>query len=718
MKRIRLALPILLAMDATAGAAVAADPEPESPDLYEVPDSEVIRIVETASRTSEEQPFETPRAVSAVTRDKFDRRLSRTAPEALLEETGVFVQRSGYGGGAPIVRGQVGNRVLLLVDGIRLNNSTFRAGPNQILNTVDPLLVQRLELVRGTGAALYGSDAVGGTVNVITDKPSLKAGGGRPTFGLRLQGATYDGSTQAGTRGEWSGERIGVIAVASARHFGKLTTGGGQIQDFTGYDEWSAAMTSAARLGGGTLTASAQTTRQYDVPRTDRSTPEDYQRIVLQSRALAYLRYRRDGGGSLLDAVRLTASFQRHQEVTDRVRLARNLAEHDDSLVNTLGLQADVRSLVTSSGELTWGGDLYADFVQSRASAGEIGANRTAAPEEARYPAEARYQGAAAFISHTQRFGAPFKLGVQGRAGVSRVWLPEDGRLGVMFPMLGLSPVPERAETTFIYAGELRGRLALRPELALFGGIGLGFRAPNVDDYGRMGPEGQGFLVPGGDLRPERAYETEIGAKLERSDVRASVAYAFTYLDDALARRPSMLGGANEIDGDRVLTLSNADWARYHSIEGEIDVALPFRLVAGANGAFTFAEQRSSFPTGTGEATYVDEPASKVPPAFATLFFGWHGAKASSEAVVRGALWQHRLSEIDLGDPRICPDGPDTCAGSPAWTTVSLRGGYRWRPELRVTLVAENLLDARYRMHGSGIDGPGRGIAVMVDGAY
>ena len=96
------------------------------------------------------------------------RKAVRTLPEALREVPGVMVQKTGYGQGAPFIRGFTSQRTLLLIDGIRLNNAVFREGPNQYWNTVDPFTIDRLEVVKGPSSVLYGSDAIGGTVNVIT----------------------------------------------------------------------------------------------------------------------------------------------------------------------------------------------------------------------------------------------------------------------------------------------------------------------------------------------------------------------------------------------------------------------------------------------------------------------------------------------------------------------------------------------------------------------
>jgi hemoglobin/transferrin/lactoferrin receptor protein len=103
--------------------------------------------------------------VTLLPREVLDgERIARTLPEALEGVTGVAVQKTAHGQGSPFIRGFTGFRTVLLIDGIRLNNGVFRDGPNQYSATVDPFALGRLEVVRGPGAVLYGSDAVGGTV--------------------------------------------------------------------------------------------------------------------------------------------------------------------------------------------------------------------------------------------------------------------------------------------------------------------------------------------------------------------------------------------------------------------------------------------------------------------------------------------------------------------------------------------------------------------------
>lgn len=124
-------------------------------------------VVITANR-SESRIFSIPATISSVNSKYIESHLSRTTPEILMGTAGVFVQKTNHGGGSPFVRGLTGNQTLLLVDGIRLNNSTFRYGPNQYFNTIDPFSISRIEVLKGEGSVAYGSDALGGTIQVFT----------------------------------------------------------------------------------------------------------------------------------------------------------------------------------------------------------------------------------------------------------------------------------------------------------------------------------------------------------------------------------------------------------------------------------------------------------------------------------------------------------------------------------------------------------------------
>eukprot|EP01035_Chromulina_nebulosa_P059332 gene59332-81216_t len=122
-------------------------------------------VVITANRSAN-QEFQTPNSIKVLNKKYLSTYAPRTTSEALMGVNGVFVQKTNHGGGSPFVRGLTGNQTLLLVDGIRLSNSTFRYVPNQYFNTIDPFSIEKIEVLKGGGSVQYGSDALGGTIQV------------------------------------------------------------------------------------------------------------------------------------------------------------------------------------------------------------------------------------------------------------------------------------------------------------------------------------------------------------------------------------------------------------------------------------------------------------------------------------------------------------------------------------------------------------------------
>src|SRR5262249_62390951 len=110
-----------------------------------------------------EEISKTPQAVTVAALDAIERRQARTANQILREEPGVWsAQVSSQG--SPIVRGQIGNRVLYLWDGIRLNNGALFSGPNGFFNQFPVGSVDRMDVIRGPGAVHYARDGLGGAI--------------------------------------------------------------------------------------------------------------------------------------------------------------------------------------------------------------------------------------------------------------------------------------------------------------------------------------------------------------------------------------------------------------------------------------------------------------------------------------------------------------------------------------------------------------------------
>src|SRR5690606_10665014 len=157
-------------------APPAAAPASEPPKLTREAAAQARKVGRTTVRERRARATHDTRAASVVTRRDFEERLPRSAPDALRFEPGVYVQQTAHGQASPYVRGLTGQQTVMMFDGIRLNNSTFRYGPNQYFFTVDSRTLQKLEVLRGASSTRYGSDAMGGALLATPIEPALEQG--------------------------------------------------------------------------------------------------------------------------------------------------------------------------------------------------------------------------------------------------------------------------------------------------------------------------------------------------------------------------------------------------------------------------------------------------------------------------------------------------------------------------------------------------------------
>ncbi|HEX8439921.1 TonB-dependent receptor [Archangium sp.] len=660
------------------------------------------------------------RVGSEVTPEELSRRPARSTPEALLEEEGIFLQRTNHAGGHPIIRGLLGHQVLILVDGVRLNNAVTRAGPNQYLNTVDPFLVERLEVVRGPSSVLYGSDALGGVVNVLTLTPRFAPEGQRRIpASVKAQAGSADTSLQGSLRLGVELPSTAVLGVVTGRNFNDLRGGADVgVQRYTGYTEYDAAVKARQRLAPGTiLLVQYQTTRQSDAPRTDRSFPGDFRTFSLQERDFFHSQLSLAGAGPFR-SVRVDVSALRQGERTDRFRVSRDRIEREDANVWTLGLRAEgERPVAWNNGLLRVGADVFHDKVTGSATRGAIlvPGDFSSRPELERYPGSPTSLAAGLFGLFQLDLGDAATGHVGARAQLNRTQLPEDDRLSLQFPG---SPVLSASTAQALgVAGELGFQQRVGEALTLFTNLGTGFRAPNVDDYLRLGAEGPGFVLPSRELSPEYSYTGEVGGRFQRGETaRVQAVYAYTFIDNQVTTTPTTFNGEERTpDGLVYLARQNADSTQVHAVElsGQWRPVRPVTLLAQA--AWVFSSQKRVNPEAP-EAPPETEPLAKSPPLNGLVRATWEPVDfAFVEGVFQWAAKQERLSAADREDIRICPEAPG-CQGTPGWAAVHLRAGARWR-SLAATVEVRNLANASYRSHASGVDAPGRSVTLGLEGS-
>jgi hemoglobin/transferrin/lactoferrin receptor protein len=303
---------------------------PFSPAAENAPVPDAVRVerlpemVVTATGAPEDR-HALPYSVDAVSRGELELKRPRTTPEALRDLPSVMLQKTAHGQGSPYLRGFTGFRTLMLIDGIRLNNSTYRDGPNQYWNTVDNLALDRLEVVRGPGSVLYGSDAVGGTVNTITKSRAQYSDGFHWDRDLLYRFSSAEDSHIG--RAEISGNlnrHLGFSAGASLKEFGDLR-GGREVgrQPKTGYSEQSIdAKLEYFLTPKSRLVFAHQTIDQDDAWRTHSTIygalwsgttrGNDLERILDQNRHLTYLQFHAEERTGLIEEIHASLSHHLH----------------------------------------------------------------------------------------------------------------------------------------------------------------------------------------------------------------------------------------------------------------------------------------------------------------------------------------------------------------------------------------------------------------------
>ncbi|MBI2195226.1 MAG: TonB-dependent receptor [Planctomycetes bacterium] len=669
-------------------------------------------VVITATR-GERSAMDTPAVTHTVTSEDIrHRQQSRTVPEALLEIAGVMVQKTSLGQGSPFIRGFTGFRTLFLIDGIRLNNSVFREGANQYTGTVDPLTVQSLEVIKGPSSALYGSDAIGGTMNAITRRREQLGTGILWDRRLYYRYASAEDSHVG--RAEVSGslnERAGFLFGGSFKDFGDLEGGRDTgLQRDSGYDEQNGDFKVEYFFEPEVkLVLAHQRVNQNGVPRTHSTVSNvpfhgttvgtDRKRDLDQNRELTYVRLEARELDWLVDEAQGTLSYHVQEEEQFRIRRdGRQDRQGFDAGTIGVGLQLGSSS---PFGKWTYGAEYYRDHVESFAR--NFNADGSLRSVEIQGPVgdDAVYDLLGAYAQDEVEFLDRFSLILGGRYTYARA----DAKR-VKDPVTSNQVSVEDDWNSLVGSTRLLCRLDSGEHWNVFGGVSQGFRAPNLSDLTRLDTARTNELeVPSPGVDPETFISYEGGLKVQYPFLAAQAAYFYTMIDDLIVRTPT----GNVAGGHREVTKTNSGGGYVQGVELELSWRILPQWTAW--GSFFWMEGYvDGFPGS--QPLKVREPLDRLQPATGYVGLRWDHPvrKAWVEFVVALSERQDKLSAADREDTqRIPPDG------TPGFAVFTLRGGWKLREGMVLSAALENLSDKDYRIHGSGVNEPGRNFVVSVD---
>ena len=689
----------------------------------------------------EQQKSDIPQKIESIDARSIAFTNPQTSADLLQNSGKVFVQKSQLGGGSPLIRGFATNRVLLSVDGVRMNTAIFRGGNVQNVISIDPFTIKNTEIIFGPGSVIYGSDAIGGVMNFFTHKPRFSftdsltvSGNAFYRFGSANNENTAHFDINFG-RKKWA-----AYSSFSYNNFGDLVMGRHGPEEYlrntfverrngedvlvendnprkqvpSGYDQINFLQK---------FTYKPNSTWNYDLGLyySETSDFSRYDRLIRpnndgtglrnaewfygpQKWFMGNFQITKKGKNKFYDGVKLTTAYQHFEESRNERRFQDATRFTTVEKVDALSINLDFENKKIGDLRLYYGAEYLFNKVNSEGSQLNIETNERAA-SASRYPDGSTWQTFAGYINGEYKLKPNFTL-LSGLR-YSQVWV--DAQFDDTFFQFPF-------EEADIITGALTGSIGFswfpKADLQITMNGSTGFRAPNIDDIGKIFDSEPGsVVVPNPELEPEYAYNIELGVRKNFNDklVLKGSAY-YTYLVDALVRRDFDFNGQREIvfNGElsNVQAIQNAARTYVYGFEFGMDAFLTENWSLSSN--LTLTEGIEEDDNG------IDSPARHAAPTFADLHLIWQNQKVKADFFVNynGELGFDDLALSERNKPFIYATDANGLPFSPSWYTLNFRSQYQISNALKSTISLENITDQRYRTYSSGIVAPGANLVL------
>lgn len=643
----------------------------------------------------------------------------RSLPEALRFTPGVLIQKTAHGHGSPSIRGFTGRQNLLLVDGIRTNNSTWRSGPVQYWNTVDSQAIDRIDVIRSQGSVLYGSDAAGGTVNAFTRGPS---------FMTREEGQTYYGGNgyyEYRTNGEGSnigrleletgvGGTFGIMIGATLSDFGDVSDSAVGRMDGTGYTQDSYDMKAQWALNqDSTITLAHMYLNQDRISRWHRTlqnpgwtssgavaTPGLFtSNFYDQERSLSYLRY--EGTNPMAEAPisrwQATISYQTNRDSESQNRNPdRDSIRFRDIDMSTIGVDLQLESTI-GPGSLVYGFDFYYDDVESS------GENTNLTPPDVSTETlpvadDSTYSILGVYAQYGWNPLEPLEVIAGAR------YTYASAELGRYFDSTG-GQQGNDSESWDALVGSLRASWKFNEEWSAFGGVSQAFRAPNLNDLsGNQASQNGNTQLGSLNLDPEEFNTFEVGVRHVSETTWLQASAYYTDVNNLITDLDVDTDGDGVADAEIATNAADA-YSSGFELEGGWQFAPQWML----SGFVAWQEAREQKPVIAGGPER-SLPPRRSYPLTGSLALRWtsESERLWVEARALAAAEEDRVTAADLAsDSQRIPT-----PGTPSYIVGFLRAGWQATDYLELTASLENITDTDYRVHGSGQNEPGFGAVI------
>ena len=662
-----------------------------------------------------------------------------TSADLIASGNQVYVQKSQLGGGSPMIRGFAANKILMMVDGVRMNNAIYRSGNLHNVLQADANSIESAEVIFGPGTNIYGSDALGGVIDFHTLKPKFSAGDKLIGYGnamTRLSTADFERTFHGNFN--LSNNKWALMANISYSKFDDLRMGNmhnnynqrpeyvdfidgndtiiqnsdPNIQRFSGYDQISMMTKVMHRY-------SEHVDWEYSLYLTQTSAVPRYDRLLQYSDGI--LKYAQwdyepqqwlmnrlsvnmNNNASFYDNAVITLAYQNVKEGRHDRKYKDDWLRKREEQVNIFSLNADFDKVLNGGNFIYYGIELVYNDVTSEGIKENIDTQETA-EISTRYP-----DGGTQFFQS----GAYFSY----KKNLSSV--PITLLTGVRFSYISLHS--KFNDTSFyhlpyteidINIGAITGSAGFvyHPgEWQYNFNLSSGFRAPNLDDVAKIFDSEPGnVVVPNENLEPEYLYNVDVGIIRKFHEVgKIEITAFYSYLDNAMVRKDFTLNGQDSImyDGElsKVQAVVNTGSAVIYGASLIFDIKL-FNNIA-LNTVLTTINGEDD----TGAALRHSPPLYGA----TSVTFEKNKLKLSIITDYNAEISYDKLAPSERDKAYLYATDANGNPYSPGWWTLNFRGSYAFNEKFITTFGIDNIMNYRFRTYSSGITSPGRNFVFAV----
>lgn len=693
-----------------------------------------------------------PGKVESINTKIFQLTNPQTAADALGQHADVYIQKSQMGGGSPVVRGFEANKVLLVLDGVRMNNAIYRSGHLQSAITVDNAMLERLEVLYGPGSLIYGSDAIGGVVHFRSKNPKLNFDESRKVifFGNSyVRYATANNEKSAHIDFNIGTKKFGSLTSISTSDYGDLRTGSRRSDAYPDFgkrliyadrvnDEDVVVQNEDPNLQVGTgysqldvlqkflyqpnakvrLIANLQYSTSTDVPRYDALTELDGERLSFaewyygpQTRFFSSLRSDIKSSSVFTDKLILIAAYQKiDEDRIDRQFGSVNLDRQEED-VDVFSITADLHKFFDAEEtfEINYGAEYNKNILTSTAFRTNIETSEITKDILTRYPSGGGKTDNVAAYALLKKAFTKFDLfgGLRYSSnGLEVKYLESDN---LPWPEEYYTGVSTRNNSLSWSLGA-----AIKPTSGwkISGQVSSAFRSPNIDDLAKIRVRIDEIQVPNIDLGPETSLNGEltIGKQIGKH-INVSATGFYTTLSDAVIRDDFTLPDGTSFlvdEGDTLYTVSNinANSAKVKGVSINLNATVSEHF--SFNGSFNYIKGLSL------DEADVESPLSHIPPMYGKVAATYSDNRQKVNLNIRyngeKPLSLYGGSEDNIENA--------TVDGTPSWMTVNLYYQRQFSDRFSGSIGLENILDVHYRPFASGVSAPGRNLIMSINGKF